>query len=87
MSQKYLTHIDDNNNIFIPSYQRNFVWNEERQSKFIESILLGIPIHYIFATDVDNGRLEIVAGSQRLRTIVNFLEDNLVLTKLDLLTC
>lgn len=76
---------DDNNDIFIPSYQRNFVWDKKRQSKFIESILLGIPIPYIFTADVDNGRLEVVDGSQRLRTIVNFIDNKVPLSDLEIL--
>ena len=84
--QKYLNRIDENDNdIFIPEYQRNFVWNEDRQSKFIESVLLGLPIPYIFTADTD-GRLEIVDGSQRLRTIVAFLKDELTLCSLEILT-
>ena len=86
ITQKYITGLaEDDNDIFIPAYQRNFVWNEKRQSKFIESILLGIPIPYIFTADVDNGRLEIVDGSQRIRTIVNFIESKLVLVDLEIL--
>lgn len=86
ITQKYLNGLEeDDNDIFIPAYQRNFVWDGKRQSKFIESILLGIPIPYIFTADVDNGRLEIVDGSQRLRTIVNFMDNKLPLTDLELL--
>lgn len=74
--QKYLKNIlEDDNEIFIPDYQREFVWNKERKSKFIESLLLGIPIPYIFLADVE-GRLEIVDGSQRIRTLVEFLCDS-----------
>ena len=39
--QKYLDGIDkDENEIFIPDYQREITWDEDRQSKFIESVLL-----------------------------------------------
>lgn len=86
LTNKYLIGIEnDNNDIYIPSYQRNFVWDTKRQSKFIESILLGIPIPYIFTADIDNGRLEIVDGSQRLRTIVNFIDNKLQLIGLEIL--
>lgn len=86
ITQKYINGLEeDENDIFIPTYQRNFVWNDQRQSKFIESILLGIPVPYIFTADVDNGRLEVVDGSQRLRTIVNFIENKLILNDLELL--
>lgn len=83
---KYLNGLEqDDNDIFIPSYQRNFVWDIVRQSKFIESVLLGLPIPYIFSADTD-GRLEIVDGSQRLRTLVAFIKDELRLKELDILT-
>ncbi len=83
---KYLKGLEqDDNDIFIPSYQRNFVWDIVRQSKFIESVLLGLPIPYIFSADTE-GRLEIVDGSQRLRTLVAFIKDELRLKELDILT-
>ena len=83
---KYLKGLEeDDNDIFIPSYQRNFVWDIVRQSKFIESVLLGLPIPYIFSADTE-GRLEIVDGSQRLRTLVAFVKDELRLKELDILT-
>ncbi len=74
----------DENDIFIPEYQREFVWNQERQSKFIESVLIGLPIPYMFTADVA-GRLEIVDGTQRLRTLVNFISGELKLRDLVLL--
>lgn len=86
ITQKYLVGLDeDENDIFIPAYQRNFVWDNKRQAKFIESIILGIPIPYIFTADVENGRLEVIDGSQRLRTIVNFINNELVLSDLEIL--
>lgn len=75
--QKYLDGIGDNTNeVFIPSYQRKFVWDIKKQSKFIESLMLGLPIPYIFAADQD-GRMEVVDGSQRIRTLEAFLSNKL----------
>jgi hypothetical protein len=85
--QKYISGLDtDENDIYIPDYQREFVWDLERQSKFIESVILGLPIPYIFTSDTDDGRLEIIDGSQRLRTLANYLQDNLRLERLDILS-
>lgn len=82
---KYLNRLEeDDNDIFIPTYQRQFVWDIDRQSKFIESVLLGLPIPYIFSADVD-GRLEVVDGTQRLRTLVSFTSNKLTLRNLELL--
>ncbi|BER97201.1 DUF262 domain-containing protein [Vibrio cholerae] len=84
---KYLKNIEiDENDIFVPDYQRDFVWDEIRQSKLIESITLGLPIPIVFMAEDSNGRLEIVDGSQRIRTLAAFLEDDLTLTSLDRLT-
>jgi hypothetical protein len=78
---------DDQNEIYVPEYQREFVWDRERQSKFIESVILGLPIPFMFVAEMpDTGRLEIVDGSQRIRTLNAFLDNKLKLSKLDMLT-
>lgn len=85
--QKYADNLEkDSNELYVPEYQREFVWDEERQSKFIESIILGLPIPLIFAAEHQNGRLEIVDGSQRIRTLNAFLCDELELSHLHKLT-
>lgn len=79
---------DDTNELFIPDYQRDFVWTEKRQSRLIESLILGFPIPYIFTADVLSedpeldGRIEIVDGSQRIRTIHAFIHNKLILKEL-----
>jgi Protein of unknown function DUF262 len=57
----------------VPDYQREFTWESERKSKFIESLLMGLPIPFMFFWEMPDGRLEVVDGSQRLRTISQFL--------------
>lgn len=83
--QKYLEGIDnDDNELYVPDYQREFIWDFARQSKFIESIILGLPIPLIFVAEIEeSGRLEIVDGSQRIRTLAAFLQDELKLTRLE----
>jgi hypothetical protein len=62
-----------------PIYQRQFRWDPERQSRLIESLLLGIPVPPLFmATNLIPGeqtQWEIVDGLQRLLTLVNFAGD------------
>lgn len=77
---------DDLSEIYVPEYQREFVWDLERQSKFIESVVLGLPIPSIFIAEMTDGRFEIVDGSQRIRTLVSFLDNKFKLKKLDILT-
>jgi uncharacterized protein with ParB-like and HNH nuclease domain len=70
--------------LYVPEYQRDFVWKEVEQSRFIESILLGVPIQPVFvAVDPDTGDLEIIDGSQRIRTIEAFVSNKLTLQSLD----
>lgn len=67
----------------IPSYQRNFTWDTHRKSRFIESLQMGLPIPFIFFWEMGNGKLEIVDGSQRLRTILEYVRGDLTLTALE----
>lgn len=76
----------DESEIFIPDYQRDMVWTPKQQSRFIESILIKLPVPFIFAADVGQGdregALEIIDGSQRIRTLDNFLSNKLELVGL-----
>jgi hypothetical protein len=86
---KYLTRLEEEENeLFVPDYQREHTWPEEHQSKFIESVLIGLPIPYLFVADVASkeGRLEIVDGSQRIRTLAAFMQNKLRLHGLKKLT-
>lgn len=70
----------------IPKYQREFTWEPERKSRFIESVVMGLPIPFLFFWEMPDGKLEIVDGSQRLRTLEEFLLGGLRLTALEGLT-
>lgn len=85
---KYLKQIDcDDNELYVPDYQREFIWDDKHQSRFIESLYLGLPVPFMFSAEIkETGRLEIVDGSQRIRTLAAFLNDELVLSHLDKLT-
>lgn len=69
--------------LWIPDYQRDFTWDEIRQSRFIESVLLGLPIPLIFVAENENSVWEIVDGSQRIRTLNAFMRNKLVLQGLE----
>jgi hypothetical protein len=70
----------------VPDYQREFTWEHERKSKFLESLIMGLPIPFIFFWEMEDGRLEIVDGSQRLRTVADFLLNGYRLGELDQLS-
>jgi len=69
-----------------PEYQRRFIWDSARKCRFIESILLGYPIPFMFFSDNDDGRCDIVDGAQRTSTLEEFLNNDLVLSDLKKLT-
>lgn len=71
------------NCIFVPEYQRDFTWDNVRQSRFIESVILGLPIPLIFVAENKDSAWEIVDGSQRVRTLRAFLYNKLQLKSLD----
>lgn len=67
----------------VPAYQREFTWEPYRKSRFIESVLMGLPIPFLFFWEMPNGRLEVVDGSQRLRTIEEWVHGDLRLGELE----
>jgi hypothetical protein len=75
---------EDENDFFVPDYQRELTWSDEHQSRFIESVLMGLPIPLLFLADVagQEGRAEIVDGSQRVRTLARFMNNELTLSGL-----
>lgn len=86
--QKYTDGLeDDTNELFIPDYQRELAWDDARQSKFIESVLLGLPIPYVFVADIldeeNEARLEVIDGTQRILTLARFLGNELKLGDLE----
>ena len=60
----------------VPPYQRNFVWNIDKQELLIESILAGNYIgQMIFAKSNIENCYDIIDGQQRLKTIFYFIEN------------
>lgn len=56
-----------------PAYQRLFRWDISRKTRFIESILLGLPLPPIFVYQHENGVWELIDGLQRMSTILEFV--------------
>lgn len=56
-----------------PAYQRLFRWDTTRKTRFIESILLGLPLPPIFVYQQSDGVWELIDGLQRLSTILEFV--------------
>ena len=82
-------HIASDSEALLPRADcQELLWDETTQSKFIETLLLGLPVPYIFVVDVldaENGQLEIVDGTQRILTLVRFLTGRIMLSGLEVL--
>jgi len=63
----------DDELIIHPEYQRLFRWDPSRKTRFIESLLLGIPLPPIFVFQTKKGVWELIDGLQRLSTIFEFV--------------
>jgi hypothetical protein len=68
--------------IVIPKFQRGYVWSLKEASRFIESLLFGLPVPNIFlSVESDSQKLLVVDGRQRLSTLQYFYEGIWPLTK------
>ena len=66
-----------------PDYQRKFVWDKKTMSKFIESLLLSIPIPTIFLAENSNDTFEVIDGQQRLTTIFAFMKSKFSINEIE----
>ena len=73
LSERNLKKID-----YKPYYQRNYVWDSEKQSFFIESVLLGteIPPLILYKSGI---KTEVIDGRQRFETLKRFKENDFYL--------
>ncbi len=55
-------------------FQREFVWTKPQADRFIESLLLGLPVPGIFLVKEANGKLLVLDGQQRLKSLQSFYE-------------
>lgn len=83
-SVEFLVQKLNKGTIVIPEYQREFTWDDRRMSRFIESMLMELPIPFLFFWEgAETGKLEIVDGSQRLRTLQAFMNNEFRLGELE----
>lgn len=62
-----------------PDFQRDFVWERDKQSRLIESVLMRIPLPVFYVAEDADGTLAVVDGRQRLTTLKRFFENELAL--------
>ena len=73
MSFRELITMYEEGDLIKPELQRKYVWSKDEASRFIDSILLGLPVPSIFlAVDTQERRL-IVDGYQRIMSVYDFV--------------
>ena len=61
------------NDFIIPDFQRSYVWSQKQASRFIESLLYGLPVPGVFFyREPDSARHLVIDGQQRLKTLQYF---------------
>ncbi len=83
IESKFGEEDEENVSLYVPEYQREFVWDNKRKSRFIESVLLGVPLTPFLVSEDGKGRLEIIDGSQRIRTLISFYSNEFGLIGLE----
>ena len=64
-------------NTDVVGFQREYIWPKPKADKFIESLLLGLPVPGIFLVKEATGRLLVLDGHQRLYTLRSYYEGRL----------
>lgn len=57
-----------------PDYQRLYRWEPEKASRFVESILLNIPVPVVYFAEEADGTFSVIDGQQRLTSLLNFIK-------------
>ena len=65
--------------IFIPKFQRGYVWNRTQASRLIESLIIQCPIPVVYLSQNTNETLSVIDGNQRLNSINLYIEDEYAL--------
>lgn len=68
-----------------PVYQRKYVWDNQKASKLVESLLINVPIPVCYLAEEADGTRSVIDGQQRLRSLYRYLENQFALSRLEVL--
>lgn len=81
------SHVDKGKILLIEvPYQREYVWDDSKASRLIESLILNVPIPVCYFAENEDGTWEVIDGLQRVQSIVRFLRNEFTLRGLSVLT-
>lgn len=73
LSFREIISMYEENELLKPELQRKYVWDKSEASRFIESILLGLPVPSIFLANTANEKKLIIDGYQRIMTVFDYV--------------
>lgn len=73
LSFRELISMYDENELLKPELQRKYVWDRNEASRFVESLLMGLPVPSIFLAKSGSYKL-IVDGYQRIMTVYDYVK-------------
>lgn len=74
LSFRELITMYDEDELLKPELQRYYVWDKPEASRFIESILLGLPVPSIFLANTNDDKKLIIDGYQRIMTVFDYVK-------------
>ena len=83
---EYLRRLNRGDIKMYPEFQRNIVWNQVQKSRFIESLLLQLPIPQLYLKRDTGGKLVVIDGLQRTTAIADFISNKFTLSGLNALS-
>jgi hypothetical protein len=75
----------NNGLLILPEIQRQYVWDDGKASRLIESLLLNIPIPVVYFAETTDAKYEVIDGHQRIRSMVRYVDNQFALTGLAML--
>lgn len=58
-----------------PDFQRRDIWDDKKRSRFIESIIMNVPIPPVFLGEDEYGKYVVLDGRQRLTAVSEFIKN------------
>jgi len=64
--------------ILQPDFQRQFVWDQKKASRLIESVMLAVPLPAIYLAEEKGGTESVIDGQQRLTSFFSYIDNECV---------
>lgn len=65
--------------VYVPDFQRGYVWSNQQASRLIESLIIQCPIPVLYFSQSKDERMAIIDGNQRIRSIQRFIQNEFAL--------